>query len=371
MKLVEIIPSFRRGGVEMFVAQLCIALKKNHLVDELWLITLEDEDDLHMADELLRAGCKVKSLNKKHGFHPNVILSLWRLLGEIKPQCVHAHMSGLCYALLPCLFMSIKKKIYTAANEPEKEGSRLMFWGNYLAFKLLGWKPIALSEGLRFRTEKSYDVPVHHIPYGICPVLISEPRLVLRERYAKEFAIANDAQIILNVAEIRAQKDHRTLIKSFSEVAASLDCYLLIAGKNSLNSAEKDELNKELSILPNHISKRILFLGDRNDIASLMTMSDVFVLSSSYEGLPLVVLEAMAYEIPIVSTKAGAVQEVLGNSGAIFVDCGDALAMADAIRYVLTNQQVAQSITRYAKELFNKYYTISTVSQKYYQYFSC
>jgi glycosyltransferase involved in cell wall biosynthesis len=82
------------------------------------------------------------------------------------------------------------------------------------------------------------------------------------------------------------------------------------------------------------ISDRVFFLGARNDIPALMSASDVFVLSSAWEGFGLVVAEAMACKRIVVATGCGGVKEVVGDAGYL-VPPGDCDALARSMLQAL------------------------------------
>ncbi len=86
---------------------------------------------------------------------------------------------------------------------------------------------------------------------------------------------------------------------------------LLIVGEGNLR------INLELLVSKLGIEENVIFLGRRNDIPFLYKCFDLFVLSSVYEGLGLVLLEAMASNTPVIATNVGAIPEILGENGII------------------------------------------------------
>ena len=128
-----------------------------------------------------------------------------------------------------------------------------------------------------------------------------------------------------------------------------------------------EKLTQELG-LNNHV----LFLGFRNDITCLLNTLDLFVLPSVSEGLPNVVLEAMACSLPVVATSVGGVPEILANKqNGILVPPRDPMAIATAILELLDNRERRVSIGLNARKFVEKKFSLETQVnqfQKLYDY---
>lgn len=93
------------------------------------------------------------------------------------------------------------------------------------------------------------------------------------------------------------------------------------------------------------LKDRVFFTGFQRDFASLLVKSDIFVLPSRGEGLPISILEAMAYGLPIIATKVGGIPELIdeGKNG-FLIPSGDAISLADAIRKMIKKGKNARYI---------------------------
>jgi len=106
------------------------------------------------------------------------------------------------------------------------------------------------------------------------------------------------------------------------------------------------------------LAGRVRFLGLRSDIPEVLGASDVFVLSSDFEGNPLSVLEAMAAGLPIVSTAVGGVPSLLENgTSGLLVQHGDAAGLSSAMESLLADRKLRQAMgsaaARRARESFD------------------
>jgi glycosyltransferase involved in cell wall biosynthesis len=119
------------------------------------------------------------------------------------------------------------------------------------------------------------------------------------------------------------------MLQAFSRVR-NPDTQLLIAGTGPLHG-EVDRLIKKLGI-----ADKVQLLGFRSDIPELMNAADGYVMSSQWEGLPMVLLEAAATGLPIVATRAGGNDEVVVHrKSGVLVPSQDPFALATAMEQII------------------------------------
>ena len=139
--------------------------------------------------------------------------------------------------------------------------------------------------------------------------------------------IPPDAFVWAAMGRLTRQKGFVYLIDAFSRVHdAAGDSFLIIVGDG------EDRMMLEGWAMDRGIGHRVIFTGARTDTLAILGISDAFVLSSLWEGGPLVVLEAMAANLPVVSTRVGDAPSMVeeGETGTL-VDPGDAGQLADAM----------------------------------------
>ena len=112
---------------------------------------------------------------------------------------------------------------------------------------------------------------------------------------------------ILMPARVSPAKDHITLIKAFEEIKFSSQLLLCGAGTESIQFIES-----AIQAAPKR-SKDILFLGARSDVPELLFNSDIFVLTSNFEALPISIIEAMSAGKAIIASDVGGVKELIDN----------------------------------------------------------
>jgi glycosyltransferase involved in cell wall biosynthesis len=145
-----------------------------------------------------------------------------------------------------------------------------------------------------------------------------------------------DRPIVLTIARLTDQKGHDVLLEAATHVPEGL---FVLAGDGPLRPA-LEQRARQLGI-----ERRIIFLGQREDVPELLAAADLFVLPSLYEGLPLSVLEAMAAGTPVIATAIGGTDEaVIDGSTGLLVPPRDARALAGAIQRLLGDPPLARRL---------------------------
>jgi glycosyltransferase involved in cell wall biosynthesis len=159
------------------------------------------------------------------------------------------------------------------------------------------------------------------------------------------------------VAKLSSVKGHDRFLRAAADVARSReDVRFLVVGEGS-RRAELVRIAGDLGI-----SGSIHFVGARDDVPSLLRLMDVFVLSSSSEGSPQAVAEAMAAGVAVVAPRVGGVPDMVedGSSG-LLVEPGDASATAGAVLEILSDPARGDQMGRRGRELARERYDIEGV----------
>jgi glycosyltransferase involved in cell wall biosynthesis len=149
-------------------------------------------------------------------------------------------------------------------------------------------------------------------------------------REAREtLGLAADAWIVGNVGRLHPDKDQATLLHGFAAALQGLpsNSQLVILGQGRLEQDLK-ELARELGI-----GDRVLFLGQVPDARNYFRAFDVFALSSDHEPFGMVLLEAMAAGVPLLSSACGGAKEVVEGVGILF-PLGDAEHLAQGLQHL-------------------------------------
>ena len=163
----------------------------------------------------------------------------------------------------------------------------------------------------------------------------------------REFGISRDVTIIGMIARVAPAKDFPTLVRSAQSVVRRFpEVRFLIVGDHStvdLNRRHYAEVQQ--SIAEAGLSQYFIFTDHRDDVERLLNAIDIFVLSTKTEGLPLVILEAMAHAKPVVATAVGGVPELIRDKETGFLHSpGDYEAQANQLGLLVEDKALRHRI---------------------------
>jgi glycosyltransferase involved in cell wall biosynthesis len=328
--VLQVIPAFTVGGAEWMAAHLAVHLPADQF--RRGVVSLHGARGSPMEAYLTHHAVPVYYIRKRPGFDPRTWGRLYRFFRALRPAIVHTHQTVGRYVYPACWAARQRWIVHTIHNVATGEiGSR--FWRRFQGWAYRqGVLPVSIAQEVtRTFTEEYGRAPVAEIPNAI-PTERYTPDTLRRAEWRSQHEICQDTLVYTCVAGLRPQKNHRILLQAFAQATPQLpDALLLLVGPpDRLNPAYTESLQALAQELG--LGQRVRFLGSRSDVPDILRASDVFVLSSDYEGNPLSVLEAMAAGLPVISTAVGGVPELVqhGATG-LLVPAGNAHALAEAI----------------------------------------
>ncbi|KAB2460520.1 glycosyltransferase family 4 protein [Bacillus sp. CH126_4D] len=170
----------------------------------------------------------------------------------------------------------------------------------------------------------------------------------------------NEKLVISCVSRLGPRKGHDILFNALSYIGNEYTDKLkvLIVGDGEMREErERQAVDLGLSMVE--------FLGKRDDIPNILAKTDVFVLPTINDSLPISIIEAMHYGICVISTKSGGIPELVANEkDGILVDVGDTNQLANAIKRVIDNKEEREMLGRNAKEFAKTNLTQESMAMK-------
>jgi glycosyltransferase involved in cell wall biosynthesis len=182
-----------------------------------------------------------------------------------------------------------------------------------------------------------------------------------KDAIRKEIGIDNDYPIILNVGRLTAEKAQRDIISAAMILKEKgMPVNMVVAGEGILRQC----LNEQIERL--NLADVVKLIGFREDVSRLLGVSDIFLLPSLTEGLPIALLEAMSARVPVIATPVGQVPKIIqhGVSG-LLVPVNDAGAIAGAVERYLKNLPEARRMRENAFEQLERAFSSSIMYAEY------
>jgi glycosyltransferase involved in cell wall biosynthesis len=318
MHVCEIIKSLDLGGAEMLLASRLLATP---FTGKRYTVVCLQASTGELIERLRSAGIRVVDLTSCPP--ASRLLRLATVVSSLRPDVVNLH-SPLPAALIrltsrlsrprPALVSTVHNVRY---RTPTMLLDRATGWLDSCTVAVSSQVARAVvSRGARDLRTRIHGVDV-----------AEQRRAAMDAAGARsEWDVPESAFLIVHVANLRPQKDHETLVQAAATVVARApQAMFLLAGTGPLH----DQVVRRVAALG---SDRVRFLGGVPGAARLVAAADLLVLSSAHEGLPVVVMEALAAGVPVVSTRVGGVPELVkdGHNGYL-TGPGDPDALAGAI----------------------------------------
>jgi starch synthase (maltosyl-transferring) len=198
--------------------------------------------------------------------------------------------------------------------------------------------------------------------------LVVIPNGVDLERYASaspaslsSVGVPTGSRVVTFIGRLEPQKGVAWLLESATLWLPRLpDCHLVLVGQGP------DRPALERLALDRGITERVHWLGWRSDIPEVLAATDLLVLPSRWEGMPNVVLQAMASRRPVLATDVEGVRELLGdNWGAQTVVYGDTAGLADKLGQLLSDRELAERLGRENRQRSERMFSIPRMVAAY------
>lgn len=306
-KIIELIPNISEGGAETLVKDYCLLLKaKGYDMEVVTLLPPSQSSSNYQI--LFKNGIKVTSLDKSRWFYKNWFLrNLWRYtirpfyaafrlanyISSNKPCCIHAHMRMLEYLVRIPRHLSGIKLLYTCHNEPHLFFNKKRSFLELRAAKKLiaanNLRLIALHESMRLELNEIFSVDTTLIVHNGVDFTRFKDIKVNRSAYRGAVGLNDDDFVVGHIGRFNTQKNHIFLLEVFKQVLIKKpNAKLLLIGDGALRGTVENRI-EELQL-----KDRCIILEHRADIPQLLSIMDVFLFPSLFEGLPVTLVEVQA-----------------------------------------------------------------------------
>jgi glycosyltransferase involved in cell wall biosynthesis len=326
--IVVLIRAFDGGGAQRDTVLLCNALAAKGVVPT--VLTLHGEGHLRaLLDPAIRV------IELPGGKLRYAIPGLRRAIRTLAPGVVVASEAALNLCALLAVQMlppsDRPKLVLREVSSPSVAQHNDPYVQNRIAYRLLRWfyrradRIVALTEGDRHDLARIFSIPENIISLMRTNAVI--PPAIEGRLSQWDGETGRERDLIVCVGRLSPEKDHRTLLRAMTLMPAQRPWRLAIVG----DGPERGEL--EAFVRGNGLAGRVAFIGYSADPFGWLMRARVAVLSSAHEGLPCVLMEALACGTPVVCTDCSyGPRDILQNGRyGLLTPVGDAPALAVAI----------------------------------------
>ncbi len=350
-RILHIIPTLDRSGAEKQLVLLAAGLPRDEFDVHVCALTKSGV----LADDLARAGIPLTVIGKRWKLDPTAYWRLREFIRQLQPDLVQTWMfTANAYGRWAASSAGVRHIVASERCVDSWKAPHQLMIDRYLA----RWtdKIVVNSRGVeRFYVEQGMPSSKVRVIYnGIEPAV---PSPTSRAQLLAELGLPPQARLVGAVGRLWPQKRIKDLIWAADLLKVIRDdVHLLIIG----DGPQRELLERYRRLC--HIEDKVHFLGARNDVPRLVPHFDVAWLASSYEGLPNVVMEAMAAGVPVVASDIWGNRELVahGKTGFLF-PVGDRAGLARFTQKILEDPTLAAEMGAAGKARMTHEFTVAAM----------
>jgi glycosyltransferase involved in cell wall biosynthesis len=353
--------TFQIGGSERVGADLALEFKRRGY--RVFCFAFHDSDG-PMRVQLEAAGIRCLDMNyaRCRGVFRRVIYlwKFWRMLRRERVSALHVHhTAALILCGIPARLAGVRVVMTEHALQWRERGPRYHRPAQRYCRYATEITVVDPAQADYFRTELALPRDrVHYVANGVRVADRTDERV---RQMRQGLGIAPDVFAFFYVGRLDPIKDLGTLLEAFAalpaEVMSRSRLYLVGDGtERAMLEAKREALG---------LAERLVFLGVRNDIAAVLMAADAVVMSSRSEGLPMVLLEAMAAGVPCVATAVGGIPQLLGTDRGLIVPARDSAALASAMTAVAGSAELRSRFVTKAMQHLRQNHELDAIADRY------
>lgn len=354
--VAHVIAAAEMGGAERVALELS-ALQRAQGID-VRVVSLAPLGKSALVEEFRDRHIPLEAVPKRPGFDLLLVPRLAARFRQLRTSIVHTHNPQPIIYAAPAASLVGAGVVHTKHGVNPDIGRRLWLRRRGASFSHTF---VAVSEESAREAIRNKEVnprKLRVILNGIDPARF-RPSLQAASAVRSALGIDADAAVLGTVGRLCAVKNQSLLLRSAAPLLHAGAWLIVVGGGPDRESLEA--LAAQLGI-----SERVRWLGERSDVSGLLAAMNVFALSSHSEGLPLVILEAMATGLPVVATAVGGVSGVIdeGETG-FLVGAGDEAAMRRRLRRLLSDRELASRLGLRGQARVRSKYSSDRVGREY------
>lgn len=332
-------------GAERVILTLGEHINKNRFKFSVLCMKSEDGNGEKLISEANQLGIRTIPVNVRGRTDFNAILNIRKILKENAVSIFHSHdFKSNFYGLLASINLPIKRVTTAHGSTRDSMMKRAyLFWDERFVYKFFD-KIVAVSQNTGIELEKRHvrSKKIEIIQNGLDPTSIEKEKD--RTGFEKPLNIPKGHKVVAIIGRLYPDKGHQYFLYAFSKVYQKYPSIkALIFGEGPA----EDKIAKQIHDLK--LDNRVSLCGVRSDMKNVYKQIDFLVIPSLREGLPYVLLEAMASKVPILATSVGDIPLLIENGvTGYLVSPGESEGLEKGMIDLLSNPTKAREMAKKA-----------------------
>ncbi|MFA9212753.1 MAG: glycosyltransferase family 4 protein [Candidatus Methylacidiphilales bacterium] len=349
IRIIQIANSFGIGGRENVILNLCNNLSTEKF--DIHLVLLSNDNNEQTAKLLPHVKVHILPFSERsfNGFKIvtifiPLILLLRKKINHINPHVIHSH-ALFVWLVIICLAIKLSKAkvshfhtVHTSGLYYSNKGfvNWIRLNSEKLALKLNDSIIIAISKGLKNNLNKIFKNKVELVYNGIdFKNFIPQTNIEIEK-------LINDRTVVTYLSRLDVGKNHLLLLEAWKkvvEINQNVVLFLIGDGK------EREKIEK--FIQKNSLQESVILFGNSNEVATILSYSHIAVFPSLFEGLPISLLEKMAFKLPVIVSDIDIFKEIIiSDLDGLMFKQNSSDDLFEKINLVLNNKNLANKIAK-------------------------
>lgn len=357
MRVLHIFYEIKYSGAEIMYANAAPLFGERGIE----MIALSTGNELgDFADRFKAIGVKVEHMKLPNRIYNPVFLfryfkNVYKYIDKETVDVIHIHRSG--YFWLFSLVGWLKGKRTVRTVHSVFKHRKFTWIKGYLerltARKIFGLTFQSIGESvyqneLNYYKNSSVKINNWFDDKKFYPAISEDEKLEMRNK----LGLPQNKFIIISCGSCTCGKNHHDTIKAFAEIKDHVDCLYIHLGRGQTEQEEKQMATSF------GVAERILFLGNKDNVRDYLVASDVFVMSSKFEGLGNAAIEAMACAKPSILYNSPGLRDLISNDDNGFLVKHDYRAIAEKIEEFIKNPVLLKEMGLHANKHVWENYSI-------------
>ena len=365
MKVIHILNELKFSGAEIMYVDAAKSFQEKGC--ELYVLATSDKEGEY-APYFAKAGYKV--LHKRYPALANYIGRIFyyrwfiKLLKQEQIDVVHIHANRTMWGMALCAWLANTPSVYTfhSVFTPRFYSYIYRYCLRWSAKHIFKCRFQTISDSVYDNELKKWYNPTTKIYnwYG-CNRFFPANEFE-KQKFRQELKISPETLVLISVGGCSHVKRHTDIIKAMPEIMKQIpNCLYLHLGKGTDEAAEMD-LAKELDIENN-----IRFCGNQTDVRKYLIASDIYLMPSKYEGIPITAIEVMACKVPVILYNVPGLRDFNKEKECAVLIEEDYRKLAESVILLHKNPNKQKELTTNGKKFVDTHFDVAKNSARIFE----